>query len=95
MFVGFSKSGISVIVKLVQHVGIIRTFFLPGGTSQIFKCLRRQIKLLGCGLPGGGAISTQADTMNFFLKPCNMLLQGIFQSGQFCRLYSKDAADFG
>ena len=42
---------ISVIVKHVQSIGIIRAFCLPGG----------QKKLLGCGLLGG--ISTQVDTM--------------------------------
>ena len=31
MFVGCSENGLSVIVKHVQHVGIIRTFCLPGG----------------------------------------------------------------
>ena len=45
---------ISVIVKHVQSIGIIRAFCLPGG----------QKKLLGCGLLGG--ISTQADTIKLF-----------------------------
>ena len=36
MFVGCSEIGISIIVKHVQHVGIIRAFCLPGGTCSVF-----------------------------------------------------------
>ena len=55
MLVGCSEISISVIVKHVQHDGIIRAFSVPGG----------QKKSLGCGLLWGrGEISTQADTMS-------------------------------
>ena len=36
MFVGCSEISISVIVKHVQHVGIIRVFCLPGGLNKFF-----------------------------------------------------------
>ena len=54
LFKGCFEISISVIVKHVQSIGIIRAFCLPGG----------QKKLLGCGLLGG--ISTQADTIKLF-----------------------------
>ena len=59
MSVGCSKIRISVIVKQVEHIRIVRTFYLPGG-------------FLNFSVPGGtekfgglwlGVISTQADTM--------------------------------
>ena len=43
MFVGCSEISISVIVKHVQHIAVIRDFV----------CLEGKKKLLGCGLPGG------------------------------------------
>ena len=50
MFVGCSEISISVIVKHVQHIGIIRAFCLPGETCQVFQCPGRQKNLLDCGL---------------------------------------------
>ena len=47
MFVGCSEIGISIIVKHVQHVGIIRAFCLPGGLVKFFQCLGRQKKTAG------------------------------------------------
>ena len=51
--VGCFEIGISVAVKHVQSIGIIRAFCLPWGTCYDFKCLGGQKKLLGCGLLGG------------------------------------------
>ena len=50
---GCFEISISVIVKHVPSIGIIRVFCLPGETCQKFQCLRDQKKLLGCGLLGG------------------------------------------
>ena len=36
MFVGYYEISINVIVKHVQHFGIIRGFYLPRGTYYIF-----------------------------------------------------------
>ena len=36
MFVGRSENSISVIVKHMQHVGIIGTFCPPGGTKKFY-----------------------------------------------------------
>ena len=36
MFVGSSEISISVIVKYVQQIGIIRAFYLPGGLIKFF-----------------------------------------------------------
>ena len=41
MFVGCSEIIISVTIKYVQHIGIIRAFCLPGG---VFQCMRAQKK---------------------------------------------------
>ena len=51
------------IVKYVQHIGIIRAFCLPGGSSKAFQYLRRPKQLLGCGLLG--VTSNKTDTMFF------------------------------
>ena len=61
MSVGCFEITVSVIVKHVQSIRIIRAVCLPGGTCYDFQCLGGQKKLLGCGLLGG--ISTQADFM--------------------------------
>ena len=53
MFVGFFEIDVSVTVKHVQKIGIIRAFCLPGGTCWDFKCLGGQKRLLGYGLLGG------------------------------------------
>ena len=42
MFVGCSEISISVIVKHLQHVGIIRAFCLPGGTFKFFSAWRTE-----------------------------------------------------
>ena len=39
MFVGCSEVSISVIIKHVQHIGIIRAFYLSGGTYKVFQYL--------------------------------------------------------
>ena len=58
MFADCSEISINLIVKHVQHIGIITAFYLlEGNCSNLF----RQKKLLGCGLLGG--ISTFADAM--------------------------------
>ena len=51
MFVGCSETSVSVTVKHVQHIVLIRTFCLPGGTEEI------------AGLWFAWGISTQADIM--------------------------------
>ena len=68
MFIGCFEISTSVIEKHVQSIGIIRAFCLPGKTYSDFQCLGGQKKLLGCGLleGGGGVVSTQADTMQWF-----------------------------
>lgn len=53
MFADSSEISQSVVVKYVQHIGIIRAFCLLGGTCYNFQCLRGTEKLLGCGLLGG------------------------------------------
>ena len=52
MLVGCFEISISVIVKDVHSIGIIRAFYLPGGTCYDFQCLGVQKKLLGCVLLG-------------------------------------------
>ena len=47
MFVGCFEVSISVIVKHVRDVGIIRAFCLPGGTYSVFHCLGGQKKNAG------------------------------------------------
>ena len=44
---------VSVIVKHVESIGIIRVFFLPRESCSDFHCLGGQKKLLGCDLLGG------------------------------------------
>ena len=44
MFVGISEIGVSVIVKHLQHVRIIRAFCLSGG---LIKCLSGGQKITG------------------------------------------------
>ena len=55
MFVGCSEVSISVIIKHVQHIGIIRAFYLSGGTYKVFQYLNGgwQKQLLGYGFLGG------------------------------------------
>ena len=67
MFVGRSKISKDVIVKHVQHVGIIWAVCLPRGTCYIFQCLGEQKKLLGYLLLGGNQYP--ADTMLSYLTP--------------------------
>ena len=57
MSLGCYEISIPVIVKQMQHIGIIRVFCLPMGTYYVFQHLGRQIKLLGCGVLrwGGGS----------------------------------------
>ena len=43
MFVGCSEIGINVIVKHVQHIGIIWAFCLPGGLVTFFSAWRDKI----------------------------------------------------
>ena len=62
MFIGCYEISIDVIVKHVQHVGIVWNFCQPWGNFYVFQCLGTQKKLLGLGLRGG--ISIQADIMN-------------------------------
>ena len=50
MFVGCSEIRINVIVKHVQHVGIIWTCSLPGAELLSFSVPWGQKELLGCGL---------------------------------------------
>ena len=50
MFVGSPEISISVSVKHLQHIGIIRAFHLPGGTCYFFQCLR---ELLSSSVSGG------------------------------------------
>ena len=53
---------LSVVVKHVQYIKIIRVFSLSGGgPCKVFQCQLGQKKLLGFGLLGG--ISTQSDAM--------------------------------
>ena len=60
MFVDCPEICISITVKHVQHVRIIRAFVCLGGLTK-FSVPGGQKILLDCGLLGG--ISTQADTM--------------------------------
>ena len=46
MVVSCSEIAICVIVNHVQHIGIIKGFFLPRGTYLSFQCLGRQKKLV-------------------------------------------------
>ena len=52
MFVGRSEISKSVIVKDMQHVGIIRIFCLPGKLAKFFSAWGGYKKLMGCGLLG-------------------------------------------
>ena len=63
MLAGCSEISISVIVKHVQHIGIIRAFCLPGGGGDLlsFSLHGGTKKIAGLWFAGGG-ISTQADT---------------------------------
>ena len=64
MFVGCFEISLSVIVKHVQNIGIIRPFCLLRGTCEVFhfSAWGGQKKLLGYGLLERG-ISTQGNTM--------------------------------
>ena len=63
MLVGISVIGISVIVKHVQQVRIIRAFCLLGGGDLLgFSVPRWTEKIAGLGFAGGES-STQADSM--------------------------------
>ena len=62
MLVGISVIGISVIVKHVQQVRIIRAFCLLGGDLLRFSVPRWTEKIAGLGFARGES-STQADTM--------------------------------
>ena len=42
MFAGCSEISECVIGKHVQHVGVIRSFYLLGGTRKVFHCLGGQ-----------------------------------------------------
>ena len=53
MFVGCSEISISVIVKHVQHMGIVRAFVSLGGIDKFFSAWGGHKKMLGCGLLGG------------------------------------------
>ena len=59
MFVGCSEISISVIVKHVQHVGIIRPSCLPGRTYQVFQYLGDRT-IAGLWFTRDG-VNTQAD----------------------------------
>ena len=54
VFAGCSETRISVVIKHVQHIGIIRAFCLPGGDLLSFQRLGTD-KLLHCGFRGGSA----------------------------------------
>ena len=63
MLVDISVIGISVIVKYVQQVRIIRAFYLLGGGDLLsFSVPRWTEKIAGLGFARGDS-STQADTM--------------------------------
>ena len=47
MLVGCSEISISVIVKHVQHVGIIRVFVCLGGLTIFFQCLGGPEEIVG------------------------------------------------
>ena len=65
MIVGASEINVSVIVKHIQHIGVVRAFRLPGINFSMPGWRKGgwggQKKLLGCVLLGG--ISAQADTV--------------------------------
>ena len=74
MFVGCFEISVSVIVKHVQSIGIIRAFCLPGGIVKILSAWGGgQKKLLGSGLVGGeGGVSTQANTIFLMLHSTSL-----------------------
>ena len=65
MCVGCFEISISVVVKHVQSIGIVRAFCLPGGLVKILSA-RGTEEIAGLCFArggGGGGVSTQADTM--------------------------------
>ena len=76
MFVGCFEISISVIVKQVKSIGIIRAFCLPGGLVKSFSDWGGQKELLDCGLLGG--ISTQADTMGIYIQNYKTKVNHVF-----------------
>ena len=64
MCVGCFEISISVVVKHVQSIGIVRAFCLPGGLVKILSARgTEEIAGLCFARGGGGGVSTQADTM--------------------------------
>ena len=56
MFVGCSEISVSVIVKHVQHIGIVRAFFLPGENLISFSVPEGTEKIAGLWLAKGESV---------------------------------------